>query len=100
MKDHKPNTEALAKVNEAIQRVAKKSGSKMVESQIAVEFFEDSCDYVFGGMIDGRCQYTVSGAEVSMCKGEQLDACVRVRIMDAMHGIINLLEDELEKLKK
>lgn len=101
MKDHKPNTEVLAKVNEAIQRIANKTDSKIVKNQVAVEFFDDSSDYIFGGVIDGFCSYRVSGVEIHrQDTDEKLDALVKTRIEHAIRAIIDLLEDELEKLRK
>ncbi len=100
MKDHKPDTKTLAKVNEAIQRIAVKTGSKIIKNQVAVEFFEDCCDYIFGSTIDGFSTYAVSGMEVhANVKDEELDQLVRVRIEHAMINIIDILEDELELLR-
>ncbi|MEK0337064.1 MAG: hypothetical protein QQN41_06480 [Nitrosopumilus sp.] len=101
MKDHKPNTEVLAKVNEAIQRIAVKTGSKVIKNQMAVEFLDDCVDYIFGGVIDEFCTYRVSGVEIyKNDTDEKLDELVKVRIALAMREIINLLEDELDLLRK
>lgn len=100
MKDHKPNTEVLAKVNKAIQRIAVKTGSKIIENQVAVEFFEDRPDYIFGGVIDGFSTYLVTGREIHNVEDEELDQLVEIRIEHAMLNIIDLLEDELELLRR
>lgn len=101
MKDHKPNFEVLAKVNEAIQRIAVKTGSKIIEGQTAVEFFDDCSDYIFGGVIDGFCTYKVSGVEIHHNDTDKkLDELVKARIRFAMQEIIALLEDELDLLRK
>ncbi len=103
MKDYKPDTETLAKVNEAIQRIAVKTGSKIVKNQVAVEFFEDCCDHVFGSTIDGFSTYVVTGMEVHAngpLEDEELDELVKIRIKHAMMNIIDLLEDELELLRR
>ncbi len=103
MKDHKPDTETLAKVNEAIQRIAIKTGSKIVKNQVAVEFFEDCCDHVFGSVIDGFSTYMVTGMEIhanASLENEELDQLVKIRIEHAMMNIIDLFEDELELLRR
>ncbi len=99
MKDQKPNTKVLAKVNGAIQRIAAKTGSEIMKNQVAVEFFEDCSDYVFGGVIDGFCTYKVSGQEIHFNDADKyLDQLVKARIVNAIREIINLLEDNIEKL--
>ena len=101
MKDHKPNTKVLAKVNEAIQRVATKTDSEIVKNQVAVEFFEDCCDYIFGGGIAGFCTYRISGTEIHHNDtNEKLDSLVKARIRFAVREIIDLLEDEFELLRR
>ena len=99
MKDHEPNIEVLAKVNEAIRRIATKTGSIIVKNQVAVEFFDGCMDYIFGGIIDGFCTYKVSGVEThNNDTDEKLDQLVKARIVNAMREIINLLEDDIDKL--
>lgn len=101
MHDCRPNIETLAKVNEAIQRIADKTGSKIVKGQTAVEFFEDNADCIFGGVIDGFCSYKVCGAEIHANPEDgELDELVKLRIELAIMNIIDLLEDELDLLRK
>ena len=94
----------LAKVNAAIRRIAKKSGSKMIEQLVAVQLDNIKgygyADYLFSGILDISAMPVVSGAEVTLCGDNRLDDCIRVKIINAMCDMKNLLEDNIALLRK
>ena len=99
----KEQPEMLKKVNEAIRRVAKKSGAGIIRDLKMVQKLDtNSADYIFTGVIDACGWFYVSGAEITYQGGgdEKMDALVRCRVEGTIHSIISLLEDELELLRK
>lgn len=97
----KEQPETLEKLNAAIRRVARKSGSKIIRDLKMVQTNANNADYVFTGVVDAYAWYNVSGAEVSYQNndGEKMDALVRCRVENTIRSLIDLLENELDLLK-
>ena len=98
----KEQKESLDKLNTVIQCIAKESGSELVKHLSMIQNLNDnSADYIFSGTLDCWASYDVSGAEVAVYKNDKrLQNLIRVRIEMALHDMINLLETNLELLKK
>lgn len=97
----KEKPEMLAKVNAAIQRIAKESGSDIIKNLVAVQIESArQSDYLFGGTIDVWSTPVISGMEIGTMSAEQFQPLIKCRIENSMLSMIDLLEDELEKLKK
>lgn len=91
--------EMLDLVNVAIRQVVEKTGSGILKELIAVEFTDrDSADFIFGGMLDVYAKVVVSGTEIHKCPGEQLQECIRVRSINSMIDMCELLEREIALL--
>ena len=93
--------ERLKRVNNIIQRISNESNSVLLKNMPEMFYNKDIPGSPFNGDVYCRSWFQVDEREVAMNEDNQhLQNLVRVRIEGAVYGMIDLLEKELELLKK
>ena len=93
--------ESLKRLNTAIKSIATASKSVLLENMPQVFYTGDIPGSPFTGDFSCHSWFSVAEQEVDMNKEDTLlQNLVRVRIENAIYSMIDLLEKELELLKK
>lgn len=96
--------ETVAALNEVLRAIVEKSGIKVVGPSGFTQWNENCADYIFGCTPTVFADTRVSGAEVAHNadgdpKRKKLQALVKCRIENSLQNMIDLLQNEYDKLR-
>jgi len=104
MQRMKEKPEIVAALNEVLRKIKEKSGIKIFDSVDFEQWNEDCADYIFGCTSAVFSDIRISGAEFAhQSDGDphrkKLQTLVKCRIKGSLLSMIELLQDEYDKLR-